>query len=44
VSRSIQQDALAKQLALAVENNLPIVIHSRDAHDDTIAIVKKVRS
>ncbi len=31
------------QLALAVERNLPIVVHDREAHADTYALLKKYR-
>ena len=39
--REIQKEAFRKQLRLAKEINLPIVIHSRDADQDTIAILKE---
>lgn len=38
--RNIQKEAFIKQLELAVEQKLPVVIHTRDAHDDALAIVK----
>ena len=37
--REFQQDVLRRQLALAVELDLPVVIHDRDAHADCFAIV-----
>ncbi|MEM9758230.1 MAG: TatD family hydrolase [Pseudomonadota bacterium] len=37
--RRIQREAFARQLALAVDLKLPVVIHSRDADDDTQAIL-----
>lgn len=39
--RDVQKHAFAAQLQIAVESNLPVVIHSRDADDDTIAILKE---
>jgi len=38
--RSVQQRVFARQLELAAETNLPVVIHSREAHADTIRILK----
>ena len=37
-----QQIAFQKQLQIAVELNLPVVLHSRDAEADTISILKEV--
>ena len=36
-----QQDVLRRQLALAVELDLPVIIHDRDAHADCFAIVRE---
>ncbi|MFQ6100131.1 MAG: TatD family hydrolase [Anaerolineae bacterium] len=38
--RPVQRQAFADQLALAAELELPVVIHSRDAHDDVMAILQ----
>lgn len=38
--REVQRRVFEKQLQMAVELNLPVVIHSRDADDDTRAILK----
>lgn len=38
---NIQQDVFRKQLKIAVEKNLPLVIHCRDAHEDCIRILKE---
>jgi TatD DNase family protein len=40
-SREIQQSAFTKQMELAEKLNLPVVIHDRDAHEDTLNILKK---
>ena len=37
--REFQQDVLRRQLALAAELDLPVVLHDRDAHADCFAIV-----
>lgn len=39
-SKELQQYAFIKQIKLANELNLPISIHTRDAIDDTIAIIR----
>ncbi|MGC9357048.1 MAG: TatD family hydrolase [Anaerolineae bacterium] len=36
----VQREALQHQLALAAELGLPVIIHDRDAHDDTLAILQ----
>lgn len=38
--RDIQKRAFIKQLELAVEKKLPVVIHTRDSFDDTLDIIK----
>ena len=38
--RSVQRQVLADQLVLAAELNLPVVVHSREAHDDVIAALR----
>ncbi len=40
--RDIQKKWFIKQLALAKDLNMPYIIHDRDAHSDTIEIIKKV--
>jgi len=37
-----QQFAFRKQLQIAVELNLPVVLHSREAETDTISILKEI--
>jgi TatD DNase family protein len=39
--RKVQRDAFERHLALAVENNMPAVIHSRKAHEDTLRILRE---
>ena len=41
-SRENQQFAFRKQLQIAVEINLPVVLHSREAEADTINILKEI--
>jgi len=38
--RPVQRQAFADQLALATDLGLPVIIHSRDAHDDVIAALR----
>jgi TatD DNase family protein len=40
--RETQQAAFAEQIALANERDLPLVIHTRDAWDDTFAVLADV--
>lgn len=40
--RSIQRQALRKHVELAADLALPLVIHSREADDDTIAVIRDV--
>ena len=39
--KEFQQEVLRAQMALARELQLPVIIHDRDAHADTLAIVKE---
>jgi len=39
--REIQKDAFRRQMELAKELKLPVVIHDRDAHKDTLDILKE---
>ena len=39
--RDVQRDVFRRQLAIARALNLPVVIHSREADDDTIAILRE---
>ena len=39
--KEIQKDVFRKQMNLAKELKLPVVIHDRDAHQDTLDIMKE---
>lgn len=39
--RALQQEVLRRQLALAEELGLPVIFHDREAHGDSLAIVKE---
>lgn len=39
--RPVQRRAFADQLALAAELELPVVVHSREAHDDVLAVLRE---
>ena len=43
INEKMQQFAFIEQIKLANELNLPISIHTRDAIDDTIAIIRKYK-
>lgn len=42
--RDIQEDVFAEQMELANKLNLPFIIHSRDASNDTYEMVKKYKN
>jgi TatD DNase family protein len=42
--RDTQRDVFRRQLALANDLNLPVIVHTRDADDDTIELLKKENS
>lgn len=42
--RDIQRSYFEKQLQIAVDHDLPVVIHTRDAEEDTKAIIKNFAS
>ena len=41
IPREIQKQAFRMQMALASEVDLPVIIHEREAHDDSMRIVKE---
>lgn len=41
--RETQIDLFSRQLALANDLGLPVVVHDRDAHEDTLELLKKYR-
>ncbi|MFT9055906.1 MAG: TatD family hydrolase [Ethanoligenens sp.] len=43
VPRDLQKKWFADQLALANEMNLPVIVHDREAHADTLAFLQKYR-
>lgn len=40
-TKDLQKELFEKQILLSKELNLPIIVHDRDAHGDTIEILKK---
>lgn len=41
--RRIQKEVFIRQMELAKELNLPVIIHDRDAHEDTLNIIKQFK-
>ena len=41
--REIQREVFAQQLALAKELSLPVIVHDREAHGDTLDLLRKYR-
>lgn len=41
--RDVQREVFERQLRLALELNLPVIIHDRDAHQDTMDLLRKYR-
>ena len=42
--KDVQQDTMRRQIALAKELKLPLIIHDRDAHGDTLQILKEEKA
>ena len=42
--RDIQKEAFARQVELAIESGLPLLMHQRDAHQDFMEILKPLRN
>lgn len=43
VPKALQLDFFEKQLALANELDLPVIVHDREAHEDTMNLLKKYK-
>jgi TatD DNase family protein len=41
--RDVQREAFRRQLELAMELKMPVVIHDRDAHDDVLSILQEYK-
>ena len=39
--RDIQREVFEKQIGIAVRRNLPVVVHTRESQDETIAVVER---
>jgi len=39
--RDVQRDAFRRQIRLAIELDLPVIIHDRDAHEETVQILRE---
>lgn len=42
-SKSIQKEMFTKQIELAIELNMPIIVHDREAHGDTMDILRRYK-
>lgn len=43
VPKNVQLEVFERQLALSVKHNIPVIIHDREAHGDTLTLIKKYR-
>ncbi len=43
-SKEMQEKCFRKQIEIAIKNDIPIIVHSRDAHEDTYKIIKEYRN
>lgn len=43
VPKDIQLEVFEKQLQMAVKHDTPVIVHDREAHGDTLALLKKYR-
>ncbi len=41
--KNIQKKVFSRMMELAIETNLPIVVHNRDAYEDTLELIKEYR-
>lgn len=42
-SKEIQINCFKKQIEIAIKNKIPVIVHSRDAHEDTFKIIKEYK-
>lgn len=42
-NKDIQKEVFEEQIKVAIEHNLPVIVHDRDAHGDTLEILKKYK-
>lgn len=42
-NKDLQREVFEKQLTLAKEHNLPVCVHDREAHDDVLELLEKIR-
>lgn len=43
VPKSVQLEVFEKQFQMAVKHDIPVIVHDREAHGDTMALLKKYR-
>lgn len=41
--REVQRDVFERQLRLACERSMPVIVHDRDAHEDTLALLRRYK-
>lgn len=44
ISREIQKASFSKQINMAKELSLPIIVHNRESHEDTLNIIKREKA
>ena len=42
-NKDVQKKVFESQVKIAIKHNLPIIVHDRDAHGDTLEILKKYK-
>ena len=42
-NKIVQKNVFEEQIKVALEHNLPVIVHDRDAHGDTLEILKKYK-
>ncbi len=42
-TKQVQKDVFERQIGIAIDRNLPIVVHNRDAHDDCLDILESMK-